>query len=87
MISETIVVINKTGLHARPANFFVKEAVRQPCKITFKKDGKEFNGKSIVNVLSANVRCGSEIELIADGDGEQQALEKMAAAVKSGLGE
>jgi phosphocarrier protein len=85
MVSEFVTVTDETGLHARPANAFVKIALAQPCNITFKKDGRTYNGKSIVNVLTAGVRCGDEIELVADGDNERQSLDKIVAAVKSGL--
>jgi phosphocarrier protein len=88
LVSKIIKVDNKTGLHARPANVFVKEAIRHhTCSISIKKASKLYNGKSIVSVLSACITCGSVIELIADGEGEQRALEDMVAAVESGLGE
>ena len=51
------------------------------------KDGKTYMGKSIVSVLSACVKCGTEIELVADGNDEAQALQDMVSAVNSGLGE
>ena len=88
MVSQKVTVMNASGLHARPANAFVKEAVRHAgCNIFIKKDGKSFMGKSIVSVLSACVKCGTEIELVADGANEEQALQDMVAAVESGLGE
>ncbi|HWQ80407.1 MAG TPA: HPr family phosphocarrier protein [Anaerovoracaceae bacterium] len=87
MISKKIVVTNPTGLHARPANTFVKEAARHACDVSIKKEGRLYNGKSIVSILSAGVKHGNEIELITEGEGEQQAMEDMVAAVKSGLGE
>ncbi|MDR3289510.1 MAG: HPr family phosphocarrier protein [Peptococcaceae bacterium] len=87
MVSEIVTVTNKTGLHARPANAFIKVALAQPCAIKIKKNDKLFNGKSIVNVLAASVKCGEEIELIAEGENEQRALDAVVAAVKSGLGE
>ena len=49
--------------------------------------GKTYMGKSIVSVLSACVKCGTEIELVADGNDEAQALQDMVSAVNSGLGE
>ena len=83
MVSQKVTVMNASGLHARPANAFVKEAVRHAgCNILIKKDGK-----SIVSVLSACVKCGTEIELVADGNDEAQALQDMVSAVNSGLGE
>ena len=74
MVSQKVTVMNASGLHARPANAFVK-------------DGKTYMGKSIVSVLSACVKCGTEIELVADGNDEAQALQDMVSAVNSGLGE
>ena len=83
MVSQKVTVMNASGLHARPANAFVKEAVRHAgCNILIKKDGKTYMGKSIVSV-----QCGTEIELVADGTDEAQALQDMVNAVNSGLGE
>ena len=83
MVSQKVTVMNASGLHARPANAFVKEAVRHAgCNILIKKDGKTY-----VSVLSACVKCGTEIELVADGNDEAQALQDMVSAVNSGLGE
>lgn len=88
MVCETVKIINETGLHARPANAFVKEAIsHKGCAISIQKDGRQFNGKSIVSVLSACVKCGSEIQIVADGENEEQALRDMVAAVRGGLGE
>ena len=79
---------NAWGRHAGPAKAVVKEAVRHAgCNSLIKKDGKTYMGKSIVSVLSACVKCGTEIELVADGNDEAQALQDMVSAVNSGLGE
>lgn len=88
MLTQKVVVMNASGLHARPANMFVKEAIRHTgCNVFIHKDGKTFNGKSIVSVLSACVKCGTEIELAADGKDEAAALQDMVNAVNSRLGE
>ncbi|MDR1765266.1 MAG: HPr family phosphocarrier protein [Lachnospiraceae bacterium] len=87
MINKTVTVKNPTGLHARPAAAFVKEASRHKCSVLIKKDGRSFNGKSIISVLSACITCGTKIELETDGEGESQALDDIVAAVESGLGE
>jgi len=48
MVSQKVTVMNASGLHARPANAFVKEAVRHAgCNILIKKDGKTYMGKSL----------------------------------------
>ena len=87
MISEKVTIINKTGLHARPANTFVRVALKYPCAVFIEKGGRRFNGKSIVNVLSACVKLGDEILLVTDGDQEAEAMAALVASVKEGLGE
>ena len=46
-----------------------------------------FNGKSMVSVLSACVKCDTMIEVICDGEREEEALAAIVQAVESGLGE
>ena len=88
MVSQKVTVMNASGLHARPANAFVKEAVRHAgCNILIKKDGKTYMGKTIFSVLSACVKSGTENEMFADGNDEAQARQDMVSAVNSGLGE
>ncbi len=88
MLSRKVTVKNESGLHARPANQFVKEAIRHTgCNVFIEKDGRRYNGKSIVSVLTACVKCGTEIELVVEGENEAQTLCDLVAAVESGLGE
>lgn len=87
MVSQKVTVINKLGLHARPANLFVKEANTCTCNVFVEKGGKRVNGKSIVQLMSAYIKCGNEIEIFTDGDGEQEALVRLVELVNSGLGE
>ena len=74
MIQEQIVIINKHGLHARPAAQFVKIAGKFSADIKVVKDGLEVNGKSIMGIMMLAAEPGSEILLIIDGDDEQDAL-------------
>ena len=76
------------GLEAlKPCRVLADELARTQDSDLIKKDGKTYMGKSIVSVLSACVKCGTEIELVADGNDEAQALQDMVSAVNSGLGE
>ncbi len=87
MISEKITVKNKSGLHARPATNFSKLARQFASAVTVKKAGASFNGKSVINVLSAGIVCGTEIELVTEGPDEQEAMNALLEAIRSGLGE
>lgn len=87
MTQKNVVVKNPTGLHARPANVFVKTAVKFPCSLKIQVQGKEYNAKSIVSVLKACIKTNTEITIVGDGENEAAAVEALAAAVEAGLGE
>jgi phosphocarrier protein HPr len=74
MIQEQIQIINKHGLHARPAAQFVKIAGRFKAEIKVIKDGLEVNGKSIMGIMMLAAEPGSMITVIIEGDDEQDAL-------------
>ncbi len=87
MKSCKIRVINPTGLHLRPAGNLCKEALKYKSMITFNfKDGTA-NAKSVLSVLGACVKCGDEIELVCEGEDEQEAIKNLTNYIESGLGE
>ena len=87
MVSKKVTVKNPTGLHLRPAGILCNEAMKYQSQITFVYDGGMANAKSVLSVLGACVKSGTEITLICDGPDEAEALQGMIAAVESGLGE
>ena len=88
MIRHTVTITNPTGLHLRPAGIFCNVASRYKCKVEFVYDDNiSANAKSVLSVLGACVKAGDEIELICDGEGEEEAMAAMVEAVESGLGE
>ena len=87
MITKKVKITNKLGFHARPANNFVKMAQTFKSKIEIVKDTKRTDAKSILGLLGLGVQSGAEIELVADGEDEQDAVNKLIAFIESGLGE
>ena len=87
MLTKTLVIANPSGLHMRPAGIFVKACSQFKSEISFDVREKSYNAKSMINVLSAAVKCGDEIELQISGEDEQVCLDTIIAAVESGLGE
>jgi phosphocarrier protein HPr len=77
MIREEIQIINKHGLHARPAAQFVKIAGRFQSEIKVIKDGLEVNGKSIMGIMMLAAEPGSTIIVVADGADEAAALQAL----------
>ncbi|MBO6208551.1 MAG: HPr family phosphocarrier protein [Lachnospiraceae bacterium] len=87
MVSQKVTIKNPTGLHLRPAGNLCKEAMKFRSMITFTFRENTANAKSVLSVLGACVKSGDEIELICEGEDEEEALESLVAAVESGLGE
>jgi phosphocarrier protein HPr len=83
----TVEIVNRAGLHARPASEFVRMAGRFRCDITVSRAGLEVNGKSIMGVLMLAAEQGSELLIRAAGDDATQAVEALAGLVGRGFEE
>ena len=57
------------------------------CNVTINFNGNNYNAKSLLNIIAACIKCGSEIELICDGPDENAALAEGVQMIESGLGE
>ena len=68
-------IVNKLGLHARPAAEFVRCVIRFKSTITICKGEESFSAASILEVLSADLDCGARVILEAIGPDEQEALD------------
>lgn len=76
MVSKKMIVDSPLGIHLRPAGAMCDAAIKYQSSITFSYgEGKTANAKSVISILAAGVKCGDEIELIADGPDEAEALE------------
>ena len=76
VFSKSVIIQNKTGLHARPAAVFVQLANKFDSEITVKKGKQKVNGKSIMGILMLAAGQGQEVIIIADGpDAEKAVLE------------
>lgn len=87
MVSEIVKIVNPTGLHLRPAGNLCREAMKYKSKITFEYDGNIANAKSVLSVLGACIKSGDEINLICEGEDEEEALSAITKYIKDGLGE
>lgn len=87
MVSKKVVIKNPTGLHLRPAGNLCKEAINFSSLITFKHKDSVANAKSVLSVLGACIKSGDEIELICEGNDENEALEALVSLIENGLGE
>jgi phosphocarrier protein len=80
-------VVNRAGLHARPAAELVKLAGRFRSEIHVEKGGLQVNGKSIMGVLMLAAEQGSTLRFTASGPDAEEALIALADLVRQGFGE
>ncbi|HSW28327.1 MAG TPA: HPr family phosphocarrier protein [Longimicrobiales bacterium] len=86
-VERQVQIVNRAGMHARPAAAFVKTAGRFSAEITVEKDGLEVNGKSIMGVLMLAAEQGSWLRLTASGTDADDALAALAELVGRGFSE
>ena len=87
MVKKTAPIVNRLGLHARPAALLVSTASRFDAEIYFTKDGLRVNGKSIMGVMMLAAEKGSELVVEAEGPDEIEAVEALLKVIESGFGE
>lgn len=87
MVSKTLKVVNPSGLHLRPAGVLSQTAMKFKSDITIECGEKKIVAKSVLNVMAAGIKCGTEINVVCDGEDEEEAVKALSEAIESGLGE
>ena len=83
MITTTITIINKLGLHARAAAKLVKLASQFDCEVQLRRKQRTVNGKSIMAVMLLAASKGTELEVITDGNDEIAATDAILQLIKN----
>ncbi|OGX07247.1 MAG: phosphocarrier protein HPr [Omnitrophica WOR_2 bacterium GWA2_47_8] len=81
-IEKEIVILNKQGLHARPAAMFVQIAQKYNSEISVQKDGEVVNGKSIMGILMLGAQHQSKISIAVEGPDAEAALKELEEYLK-----
>src|SRR5438094_9801796 len=81
-VTKELLVINKLGIHARPAAMFVKTANRFQCDVFVEKDGERVNGKSIMGLMMLAAGPGSRLTVFAEGSDASQAIRELEKLLK-----
>ncbi|MCB5229757.1 MAG: HPr family phosphocarrier protein [Candidatus Cloacimonetes bacterium] len=87
MISKTVKITNRLGLHARPSALLVKAATKYRSEFHIEKDGMKVNGKSILGVMMLAAEHGSTLVLTAEGVDAEYLLEEISALIEQGFGD
>lgn len=80
-------IVNRLGLHARPAMSFVDLASTFTCDVRVKKGDHEVDGKSIMQMMMLAASQGTKLEIICEGEKCEEALAALAALVNAGFDE
>lgn len=74
LIIRELTVVNRLGIHARPAALFVRTAAKFRAEIYIEKDGERINGKSIMGLMMLAAGPGSRLRLEVSGEDARDAL-------------
>lgn len=85
MVKFTFVVNDEMGLHARPAGLLVKEATKCSSKVTVKKGDKSGDAKRIFNLMGLSIKGGEEVEILVEGEKEQEEAAALQAFVAENI--
>lgn len=84
---KEMAVVNRLGLHARPAALFVKVASRFRADVWVKKENEEVNGKSIMGLMMLAAGQGSKLHVRCEGPDAARALEEIEALINARFNE
>ena len=87
MITKNITISNKLGLHARASAKLTKLAGSFPCEVWLCKGERRVNAKSIMGVMMLAAGIGSTVEIEANGEREQEAVDAVLALIADKFGE
>ena len=87
MLSRKITIKNPSGFHLRPAGVLSQTAMKFKSDIIIEYGEKRIVAKSVLNVMAAGIKSGTEVNLIVEGDDEEEAMKTLVEAIESGLGE
>ncbi len=80
-ITREFTLLNRYGMHVRPAGLFAKIASRYDANVEVEKDGNTVSGKSIMALMTLEATCGSVLKVTADGPQAEEVLDELAALV------
>ena len=87
MIEKEVTVINRAGIHTRPAASIVKLSAKFKAEVFLILDGFSINGKSIMGVMTLAAAQGAKLIIRADGADEEESINELAKLFDDGFGE
>lgn len=86
-IEKEIPIVNRLGLHARPAAMFVRIASRHRSEIWVSKENEEVNGKSIMGLMMLAAGQGSKLRIRCEGPDAEKAMQELEELINARFNE
>ena len=86
-LEKEVTIVNRLGLHARPAAMFVRIASRFRCEVWVEKEGERINGKSIMGLMMLAAGQGSKLSICCEGSDAAQAMQELEALIAAKFSE
>ena len=83
MTEQTITIANRAGIHARPAALLVQTTKDFQCNVYFERGKDRINAKSIMGIITLGAAYGTELKIIAEGEGEEAAVQTLVRLFES----
>lgn len=88
MVTKKVTVVNEQGIHMRPAGILAKAVKAHPeCEVTLNANGKTVKAKAPMQIMSACMKKGCEVEIVCNGTDEQAVLNEITEMFANGFGE
>lgn len=86
-VEKEVTIVNRLGMHARPAALFVRIASRYRCEVWVEKDGEQINGKSIMGLMMLAAGQGSKLMIRCEGPDADKAMQELDQLIASKFNE
>jgi phosphocarrier protein len=83
MVEQRVTISNRAGIHARPAALLVQTTKDFKCNVYFEKGRNRINAKSIMGIITLGAAFGTELNIIAEGEGEEAAVKTLVHLFES----
>lgn len=86
-VEKEVTIVNRLGMHARPAAMFVRIASRFRCEVWVSKEGEQINGKSIMGLMMLAAGQGSKLMIRCEGPDADKAMQELEELIASRFSE
>ncbi len=86
-MENTVCLVNELGLHARPISKWLGITKKYETTIEVTKNGKKYNGTSMISLMSMAAKKGDELTLLASGLDADKVISELSELIKCGFGE